>query len=254
SCAYDATITVLFNIWCEDPTLTTASWQVIDCNILHTLTHHSVPPIITQAAERHFSLDQIRDYFRWQMSRISEEFTIGRYASVHSIFLHLLKTAQAVALTHVECPNLHDVDRNQGQIQSCELISFEEQGTDVQSCMDNFRVLLGSACPTCDTNLVQKTTYVQAPPLLVFDLGQHVPTMNCVIYITKEGQCMAYKLIGVIYYANEHFTAHVITSSGQTWFHDGMFIGCSLLYKSQVITSIDTNGAVLAVYVSESLS
>jgi hypothetical protein len=202
--------------------------------------------------DRHFSLDQIRDYFRRRMSRISEEFTFGRYASVHSIFLHLLKTTRPVALTHVKCPNMHDVDRDQRQILSCEFILFAQPGMDVQSCVDNFTISLASACPTCNANLVRKTTFVQAPPLLVFDLGLHVPTMNRVIHITcREGRRVAYNLRGIIYYANEHFTARVVTSTGQTWFHDGMFTGCSLLYDSQAITSIDTNGAVLAIYASE---
>lgn len=101
----------------------------------------------------------------------------------------------------------------------CSIMHGQFQGI-IGFCLSN----LG---PTCNTDLVWKTPFVQAPPLPVFDLGQHVPTMNHIIYITKEGQ---------------------------TWFHDGMFIGCSLLYESQAITSIDTNGAVLAVYVSQSLS
>ena len=87
SCAYDATITTLFNIWREEPTLMTISWQAIGSDHLRTLTqsfatHHSVN------SDLPFSLDQIiiRDYFRHHMSRVSEEFTIGRYASVHSIY------------------------------------------------------------------------------------------------------------------------------------------------------------------------
>lgn len=65
-----------------------------------------------------------------------------------------------------------------------------------------------------------------APPLLAFDLGQHVPTINCLIRVTcNDGLEVAYSLRDVIYYANEHFTARGITSSGQTWFHDGMFTG-----------------------------
>ncbi|KAF8219440.1 hypothetical protein L208DRAFT_1418223 [Tricholoma matsutake] len=54
----------------------TVSWQAIGSDHLHTLTqsfatHHSVN------SDLPFSLDQIRDYFRRHMSRVSEEFTIA---------------------------------------------------------------------------------------------------------------------------------------------------------------------------------
>ena len=112
SCAYDATITTLFNIWHEEPTSMTISWQAIGSDHLHMLTqsfatHHNVN------SDLPFSLDQIRDYFRCHMSRVSEEFTISRYASVYSIFLYLLKMHWPVALMHVECPNMHEVDHDQ---------------------------------------------------------------------------------------------------------------------------------------------
>ncbi|KAF8224927.1 hypothetical protein L208DRAFT_1308350, partial [Tricholoma matsutake] len=38
SCAYDATVTTLFNIWREEPTSTTVSWQAIGSDHLRTLT------------------------------------------------------------------------------------------------------------------------------------------------------------------------------------------------------------------------
>ena len=104
----------------------------------------------------------------------------------------------------------------------------------------------------CNETLVCKTTFVQAPALLVFDLGQHIPIINHLIHITcREGHQVAYNLKGVIYYANQHFTAHVVTSTSQTWFHDGMFTGNSLLYDSQAAGSVHNDGAVMAIYTSE---
>ena len=104
----------------------------------------------------------------------------------------------------------------------------------------------------CNETLVHKTTFVQAPPLLVFDLGQHIPTINCLIHITcREGHQVAYDLKGIIYYANQHFTARIVTSTSQTWFHDGTFTGNSLLYDSQAAGSVHNDGAVMAIYTSE---
>jgi len=139
---------------------------------------------------------------------------------------------------HVECLNMHEVDHDQQYVLSCELILFGQQGMDIQSCLDDFVIVLGLTCPMCNETLVCKTTFVQAPLLLVLDLGQHILTINCLIHITcREGHQVAYNLKGVIYYANQHFTACVVTGTGQTWFHDSMFTGNSLLYDSEFASS-----------------
>jgi len=70
----------LVNIWHQDQAaLMTISWQAIGSDHLHTLT---------QSFATHHSVNTGLPFY---MSRVSEEFTIGRYASVHSIFLCLLK-------------------------------------------------------------------------------------------------------------------------------------------------------------------
>ncbi|KAF8219439.1 hypothetical protein L208DRAFT_1418222, partial [Tricholoma matsutake] len=72
-----------------------------------------------------------------------------------------------------------------------------------------------STCPTCNETL-------------------HIPTINHLIHITcREGRQVAYNC------------------TGQTWFHDGMFTGNSLLYDSQAAGSVHNDGAVMAIYTSE---
>ena len=114
---------------------------------------------------------------------------------------------------------MHEVDCDQQHILSCELILFGQQGMDIQLCLDDFMISFGSTCPMCNKTLVHKTTFVQVPPLLVFDLGQHIPTINHLIHITcREGHQVAYNLKRVIYYGNQDFTACVVTSTGRPGF------------------------------------
>ena len=47
SCAYDAVITILFNIWCDDPDAISEDWGEFHCNMLDSLT---------QEFERHNSM------------------------------------------------------------------------------------------------------------------------------------------------------------------------------------------------------
>jgi len=114
--------------------------------------------------------------------------------------------------------------------------------------MDNFTVCVSSKCSTCDACLFRKTSFVQTPPILVFDLGTSIPSLSPELSITCGTTRVHYTLKGVVYLDNEHFTSCVITSTSMIWFHDGLLTGASLVYESQDISSISTDGAVMAFY------
>ncbi|KAF8229141.1 hypothetical protein L208DRAFT_1123245, partial [Tricholoma matsutake] len=37
-----------------------------------------------------------------------------------------------------------------------------------------------------------------------------------------DGQCTTYKLRGVMYHLQDHFTSCFITETGSVWYHDGL--------------------------------
>ncbi|KAF9455434.1 hypothetical protein BDZ94DRAFT_1351343, partial [Collybia nuda] len=62
-----------------------------------------------------------------------------------------------------------------------------------------------------------------------------------------------YKLKGIIYFANEHFTCRIIQSDGTVWFHDGITTGRFLTRDGNIGDSINlsssrTQDAVAAFY------
>ena len=233
SCAYDAVITILFNIWRDDPETMTDDWHEFHCDMLDSLSQafhrHDSMQVVRSApssVSRQFTLEQIRDFFRRRLARISPEFTFGRYASVHCIFEHFLQTNDPVIVADIACPNGHLVDRNRLTTRNAEIILFGRLGLGLQGYLDDFAVPLHSKCPTCDTNLLRKSTFVQAPPLLVFDLSNNFDcqSLDQVLKIACQGSQISYDLRGVIYFDNQHFTEHVITNTGLVWYHNGMFV------------------------------
>ena len=44
----------------------------------------------------------------------------------------------------------------------------------------------------------------------------------------------SYKLCGIVYFGDSHFTARVIYNNGMIWFHDGLETGHTLLYEGTV--------------------
>ena len=97
---------------------------------------------------------------------------------------------------------------------------------------------------------MKQTIFIQTPPLLVFDISisSSALALDHVVWILCNNSRIRYVLRGVIYFANQHFTERVITSTGMIWYHDGIFTGPSLVYESQDLTSITIENAVMAFY------
>ena len=248
SCAYDAVFVVLFNIWRENPMSTSTSWRTLRSEMLDLLitsfeTHDSFP-----GPSQRFSLEGIRDFMRRRLARNSADFLFGRYTSVHSIIEHFFKTSDPVMISDLMCPNGHVVDRRRSPTSSCEVIVFAQPGTSLQHCIDNFAHSTASKCLTCDTCLLRTTSFVQSPPVIIFDLGACVPSLSPVLWISCGETRVCYNLRGIIYYKDQHFTSRFVTGTGMIWFHDGMLTGSSLIYEGQDIHSITTETATMAFF------
>ena len=166
---------------------TSVLWQGLQSELLDSLAtsfanHKSFQ--VDGTTSWHFSLEQIRDLMRRHLARISVEFTFGSYVSIHSIAEHLFRTCQPVTMSDLVCPNKHDVDRNWSPTANCKMIVFRCPGMSLQACMDDFIICVSSKCSTCDACLLRKTSFVQTPPVLIFDLGTSVPSLSPDLWIT----------------------------------------------------------------------
>jgi hypothetical protein len=125
-------------------------------------THNSFP---ASGTSQHFSLEEIRDFMRHHLARISTEFMFGHYASVHCIIKCFFKTQYPVIISHPMCPNGHVVDRHQFPTSNCKIIIFAQPSRSLQYCIDNFSHSTASKCMTCSTFLLWSTSFVQSPPV-----------------------------------------------------------------------------------------
>ena len=84
SCAYDAVFVILFNIWRENPIASSTLWRTLESELLDMLitsfeTHVSFHASGTSQQSQHFSLEEIKDFMRRRLARISTEFIFGHY-------------------------------------------------------------------------------------------------------------------------------------------------------------------------------
>ena len=136
SCAYDAAVVTLFNVWRENPEIVQSFWQEIRSDALDGWLdafrkHESVRAV---ASEVRYTLDQIRGYLRRQMARSSEghAFAFGEYTSNY-----LLTSGSTVTTSSRFCPNGHDADRRELQVPSCN-ITLSRRGCNLQEYLDDF--------------------------------------------------------------------------------------------------------------------
>ena len=83
--------------------------------------HDSFP-----GTSQRFSLEEIRDYMRRHLARISADFIFGRYSStyssVHSIIERFFKTSDPVTISDLMCHNRHVVNIQQSQTSTTRLV------------------------------------------------------------------------------------------------------------------------------------
>jgi len=175
----------------------------------------------------------------------SSEFVFGEYASVHSVLQKILKSSRPVTISERVCPQNHFLHERVTSYNGCDIVTHADAETSLQNYVNNFNVALGVAC---DSTLLPRTTFVQLPPLLAFDLGRNVPKLPATLRITTSNDQSSYVLKGVVYYAHNHFTCRVITNSGMIWFHDGIFTGRNLVPEGSGLENLPSDNAIVAVY------
>ena len=254
SCAYDAIITILFNMW-SDPHPATTSLEDTQCSVFDALvkSFHSHESRQVESGTPVFSLEQIREFLRRRLARMSQEFTFGSYTSVQSLAEFLFSTQEIITTSRVFCSEGHNdgvIGRNhESSTSNYQIIILATTEMSLQAYMDNFRLELASRCAICNTHLTKCTSFVQTPPLLAFDISNgSALSLDPVLWILCDNSLISYNLRGIIYYDNQHFTERVVTSTGMIWYHDGIFTGRSLVYESQDLNSITTEHAVMAFY------
>ncbi|KAF8811158.1 hypothetical protein BYT27DRAFT_7029664, partial [Phlegmacium glaucopus] len=62
--------------------------------------------------------------------------------------------------------------------------------------------------------------------IIAFDVSQHqISLLENIVINTVNGDCTTYKLRGVMYHLDNHFTSRFISRSGCVWYHDGISTG-----------------------------
>ena len=151
----------------------------------------------------------------------------GCYTSIEDVCNHTLSTNTVISERYYVCPNGHHVhhSNNYDAFLSAGVHEYESIAQWVSTETHHAY----ARCQICAHAVNLKLRFRHSPPLLVFSISRlsiHIDTTIKILIENSDNVThhVVYTLAAVIYYANSHFTAQIITRDGRIWFYDGMKI------------------------------
>ena len=250
SCAYDVVISILYNIWLDNSTLRSEQFRNINSQHLGQIATSFSQ---TQPQGTAYSLEDVRDFMRRRLQRIDPvSFAWGHFTSIQSILDHFLTANHPITSSAMHCPNNHPLNRDERLSTSCHISLLHHHAT-IQTFIDNQSIECASRCHACQSHLVRSHVFVCAPAILAFDMSQQTTLLlESLVLTTADGQQTTYKLRGVMYYSENHFTSRFITEMGSVWYHDGLSTGQLMVHEGNVnmtdFITCQSRIAICAVY------
>jgi len=218
SCAYDAVITPIYNLWVEACKKWSEEFNMLIADYLGTLAaNFSLYKGIHQELEKCCKIMQqhlVRDW--------PNDFMIYDETCLYTLLLKLFKSPSIVSSLVNICLAGHQSDQSVAPSTSwltCVLDDYHS----LQDFVHRNKTEVSLVCCICHGPQIRKSMFNHLPPLLVFDLSHHPEVaIDHHLVVTSINQNSAhYRLKGIIYYNDHHFTSCFILCRGVIWFHNG---------------------------------
>ncbi|KAJ6460798.1 hypothetical protein C8R47DRAFT_993771 [Mycena vitilis] len=221
SCGYDATFTILSNIWLEDP----VRWSA--CFAYTSGFLGELAMLLQSAVEHRISLEDARNSVRRSMSNSKPDyFPYGPNTTSIDLIAQVILPSRYYAVGRQSCAVCGYVDqRDYGVLESYLSAGLSTrqtypEGVQLQVWMDQYMSNGRNNCPAS-----MATTLRDVPPMILLDLSSDRLVFSDELRFTCQGAVVSLKLRGIIYGGGHHFTCRYIEKDGEMWFHDGITTG-----------------------------
>jgi hypothetical protein len=239
SCAFDAALTPLLNIYIEKPDIINywknKNQDPITIQLIKLLEKAANNPIVFEQ-ER----EQLRRVLNQKDPRI---FPIGENIAVSALMDCLFISDYPIRLSYLECKEGH-----QEQIMANFSAYYELGLTEEVSIADWFIMQNNKTqrtCKDCRTNFNLYYNFINAPPILVAEISGicihideeftiDVKEINNTTNEVTMDEIVRYKLKGVIYYKDYHFTSRLCDENNNVYYHDGIETGTLTIYEGKI--------------------
>ena len=247
SCAFDAILAVLFNVWNEDKD----KWKMHHSKFLTmgVRLHIQFSKISCKAVTFERFRNEIRCALAHKYSTVSLSGFNSLYDLLH-IFLNSNKVVNKSVLSCINCPSFVKTQELKSLfIETPILNSFFSyfNKTDEYSTVPSVSVLsceslinscahciaLFGHCRSCQRHPVSKVTFTRLPSLICMPIADSLntsalpssPPISIDEHISITDSCdrtATFSIRGLLYYGSSHYTCRYIDKARNVWFADGM--------------------------------
>ena len=217
SCAFDSVFTPIFVLWCSN-----RDHWARDIGGMGNAVADLLLEGFSLYERGDTSLEDVRDDARRLIACSPNGTAFGCYTSVENVLAHLLRTNAVVSERYYVCLNGHHVHHSDDYdtFLSAGVHEYESIAQWVSAETHHAR----TRCEICSLAVNVKLRFHCCPPLIAFSFPRLRIGIDRTFKISLENSDRTYTLAAVIYYANLHFTAQIITRDGRIWFYNGMEI------------------------------
>ena len=261
SCAYDAILGILFNIWNEDhishSRLFRESWRLGP-----RLNAH-----FSKIKKKQSGFGSERNLIRIHIARLMGNNDVYGYNSLYDILNFVFLRDTVFSITNVWCNKCSFRRRTQTgkstfmetSIVNAVFSYFStpdellSQGTSSNVTLTSLLHLslacscLYSECQNCKANCVAVTNYTRAPPLLCIPIHtkiyQDIQVEETIRTDIFDENLHSYRLKGLIYFGHSHYTCRYIDCNRYVWYSDGLV--SNGIFTNEGHMSSFQNGALL---------
>ena len=241
SCAYDAALCIIHAIWEGNREHYNRVFKDMNDDIMGNLAVS-----FSQHREGTITLESARDNLRCFMhGLLPRHFTWGTFTSVHHLLEYMLSMPTVTIHSEVICKNNHSVENQRPSNNTCCLISTGvTQYNTITDWIQTIEEQTAHRCSTCQETLTRTHEFAFPLPFIALDVSNS-PGINLdhAFNIPINEIESMYKLRGIIYYGQSHFTARVIQDNGLVWYHNSS-AGKNLEYEGTLGNLLDNNLSV----------
>ena len=246
SCGYDSLFTILWNLWNEEKHV------VVDQNVpLNNVYFQSLMNGFEQHNNNQISLETARNNVRDLLQRDHiDKFPTGRAGLdvkdlLQCMFAHDEQRPLGHETTLCDACGLHDPTSMpttssvfQFSADTWRLSTMHEHpqypahgntGHCAEMYLKSLRIR--TPCPECRSNLIVQKQFDVLPNLLIIQLGTQSMNLSHTLETDTMHGPHNYRLTGLIYFGDFHFTSAYIDKNKRVWYHDGIDTGRSQKYQ-----------------------
>ncbi|KAJ7022367.1 hypothetical protein C8F04DRAFT_971599 [Mycena alexandri] len=217
SCGYDATFTILANLWLENRARWSANFTFLGTNL------GSLGVNLQRVIDRSLSLEQARDIIRRKMhSTHPALFPYGPNGTSIDRIADNLLPSHHYGNGRQHCPLCGFSDgKTYSILESAMSVTLDPsieypQGVTIQEWLNSV-VSRGRAGDADQIRLIDSVS-----PLMIFSIDHARLKFNEYIIFDCNNLPVRLRLRGIIYGGQAHFTSRFVDKEGVMWFHDGI--------------------------------